>query len=70
MTSPIEFRDVQCPGCGETYETQFRASMNLGLDNFSDDYVEEMSTGTCPNCRTKVDLGALVVREDGTWEMS
>ena len=68
MTSPIEFIRVQCPSCGEVFETQYRASMNLGLDDFSDKYIEEMSTGTCPKCETKVDLGALVVRADGTWE--
>jgi hypothetical protein len=42
--------------------------MNLELDDFPDEYVEEMSTATCPSCGTRVDLGALVVREDGTWE--
>jgi uncharacterized protein (UPF0212 family) len=67
MTSPVETIEVACPDCGRQYETQFRASMNLQLDNFDDDYVREMSTGRCPACGHVVELGALVVGHDGVW---
>jgi predicted RNA-binding Zn-ribbon protein involved in translation (DUF1610 family) len=69
MTSPIQFRNVRCPGCGDVYETQFRGSINLDLDPEMDEaYIEEMTTGTCPSCGRKVNLGGLVVRGD-VWEV-
>jgi hypothetical protein len=43
--------------------------MNLQLDNFDEAYVESMSTGTCPQCGHSVDLSALVVQPDGTWQL-
>jgi hypothetical protein len=48
MTSPCEQIRVTCPQCGEVYETWYWALMNLSLEHFSDGYIEEMSTGTCP----------------------
>jgi hypothetical protein len=68
MTSPIEFIEVRCPGCGATYKTQYRASVNTDLDDFTEEYIEEMQTGTCPDCGHKVALGGLVVRGDA-WEV-
>ncbi len=68
MTMPIEQMTVECPECKHTYETNYRGSMNLRLDNFNPEYIDEMSTGTCPVCGHKVALGCLVVREDGAWE--
>jgi len=42
--------------------------MNLSLDDFDDDYIEQMSTTTCPECGVKHSIGSLVVREvDNTW---
>ena len=70
MTSPVEEITINCPGCGTSYQTHYRASMNLGLDDFNDDYIEDMSTGTCPECGHKVSLGSLVVRADGVWEIN
>jgi uncharacterized protein (UPF0212 family) len=68
MTSPIEEVRVSCPKCAHVYETFFRASMNLSLDpSFDEAYIEEMSTGTCPECGEKTELGALVVGDDGVW---
>ena len=68
MTGPVEVAHVECPKCGHRYETQFRGSMNVELDDFDDDYIREMSSGTCPECGHVVDLGALVVGPDGVWE--
>jgi len=39
------------------------------LDNFDDDYVREATTGKCPDCGTVVDLGSLVVGQDGVWTL-
>ena len=42
--------------------------MNLSLDDFDDDYIEQMSTTTCSECGVKRSIGSLVVREvDNTW---
>jgi endogenous inhibitor of DNA gyrase (YacG/DUF329 family) len=70
MTSPVEQVKVECPKCGRSYTTDYRASMNLGLDDFDEKYVREMSTGTCPSCGHEVELGALVVEPDGVWRWS
>ena len=35
--------------------------MNLTLDDFDEEYVRDMSTGTCPDCGAVVELAALVV---------
>ena len=67
MTSPPKNVTVECPKCGSSYETIHRASMNLALDDFDEEYVREMSTGTCPSCGHVVELGALVVEPDGVW---
>ena len=63
MTSPIELISVPCR-CGHVYETYYRASFNLNLDDFSEEYMEEMSTGRCPKCGHIVNLGALIVARD------
>ena len=64
MTSPVEQIVVECPGCGNRYEDWFRASINLTLDSFDDEYLERASTATCPACGCCVELGTLVVRDD------
>ena len=68
MTMPPEQITVTCPKCGRLYDTWWRPSMNLALDRFSEQYIEEMSTAICPDCRWKVPLDVLVVRPDGVWE--
>jgi len=70
MTMPIEQITVKCPQCNNTYETHYRGSINLQLDNFDSDYIEEMSTGTCPECGQKIALDSLVVQADGVWEFN
>ena len=68
MTGPVEEVTIECPKCGRSYQTFYRGSMNLELDpQFDDDYIREMSTGTCPDCGGVVELGSLVVEPDGTW---
>ena len=69
MTSPIEKIMVQCPKCGNDYEDWYRASINLMLDDFDEDYLRQASTATCPVWKHTVDLGVLTVRKDGVWEI-
>ena len=66
MTSPPRQIVIDCPGCHAVYETLWRPSMNLSVDDFSEEYMAEMSSGTCPHCRLVVTLETLVVDEDGT----
>jgi hypothetical protein len=40
----------------------YRASMNLSMDNFDDDYIQRVSSTTCPNCGLHSDLGTLLCR--------
>ncbi len=70
MTSPPEAIQVRCPGCGTDYDDWWRPSINMMLDDFDDDYLEEASTSTCPSCGLKVRHDVLVVRKDGVWELS
>ncbi len=65
MTSPVEEIEVTCPDCGHSYHDWYRPSINLSLDDFDDEYLEEATTTTCPECRVKYDLGTLCVRRDG-----
>lgn len=69
MTSPIEKITITCPGCGLFFEGWHRASINLALDNFNDQYLDEATTSTCPHCGHKVSHAVLVVRKDGVWEI-
>ena len=69
MTSPIETITVRCPGCQHEYEDWYRASMNLGMDDFDDDYIRRASTATCPKCGHVVNLGVLVVDGEGVWRV-
>jgi hypothetical protein len=50
MTMPPEQIDVECLKCGRVYQSWYRPSINLGLDNFSAEYLEAMSTATNPQC--------------------
>ena len=47
----------------------YRASINLMLDDFEDDYLREATTATCPSCSYTVDFGGLMVRPDGVFEV-
>jgi hypothetical protein len=61
MSSPCELIIVWCP-CGALYRDSWRPSMNLSLEDFSDDYVERMSSTTCPNCGLSTRMGTLLSR--------
>lgn len=69
MTSPVEQIQVACPACGTVYEDWYRASLNLDLDHFEDDYIRDATTATCPECRHVVELDALVV-DGGVWRFN
>jgi endogenous inhibitor of DNA gyrase (YacG/DUF329 family) len=56
MTSPPEQITVECRACGERYEDWFRGSLNLGIEHFSEEYIREATTATCPSCGHVVEL--------------
>jgi endogenous inhibitor of DNA gyrase (YacG/DUF329 family) len=68
MTSPPERITVRCPACGATYEDWHRASINLDLDDFPDEYVDAATSATCPACGHVVAIPALVVT-GRTWQV-
>ena len=68
MTSPPEEITVDCPKCGHFYKDWYRASVNLDLDDFDEEYLDRCSTATCPHCQHKVNLDVLVV-EGGVFHM-
>jgi hypothetical protein len=61
MSSPPELILVWCH-CGAIYRDCWRPSMNLSLDDFSDDYIERMSSTNCPNCGLSTELATLLSR--------
>jgi uncharacterized Zn-finger protein len=67
MTSPVEHIVVRCPQCARLYTDWYRASINLDLDSFDEEYVEAASTCRCPYCGHKVRLDVLIVN-DNVWE--
>ncbi|MBC8327647.1 MAG: hypothetical protein H8E31_02765 [Planctomycetes bacterium] len=67
MTSPVREIEIRCPDCNSYYQDWFRPSVNLNLDDFDDDYLEEASTSTCPRCGFRVDHAMLVVNRSGVW---
>jgi len=70
MTSPPEKINVCCSSCGKIYEDWYRASINLGLDDFDDEYIEEATSSECKSCGHKVRHDSLIVGEDGIWRLS
>ena len=68
MTSPPEEITVQCPKCGHHYEDWILRSVNLDLDPFADEHLDQCSSATYPECQHKVSLDVLVV-EDGVFKM-
>ena len=67
MTSPPRQIEVQCPSCQALYVDWWRPSINLTLDDFDDEELQQATTARCPRCGTVVDLETLIVREDGIW---
>ncbi len=68
MTSPPEQVEVECPSCGTTYEGWYRASINMMIEDWTDEELREATTATCPSCSHTVHFGGLIVREDGVFE--
>ncbi len=68
MTSQPEQIRVRCRKCGHVYEDWIRPSINLMLDDFDQDYLDEASSVTCPECKHRMWVDILIVREDGVWE--
>jgi len=69
VTSPAEKVVVECPSCGNRYEDWHRASINLDLDDFDEEYLREASTATCPKCRHVVELDTLILTGD-VWRLT
>jgi hypothetical protein len=61
MSNPCELIIVWCP-CGTLYRDSRRPSMNFSMDDFDDDYIERMSSTTCPNCGLSTQMGTLLSR--------
>jgi len=40
------------------------------LDDFDDDYLEQCSSATCPDCGYKVEFDSLIVDREGTFVIS
>lgn len=69
MTSPPTKIEVECPRCATVYDDWYRASINLDLDDFDDEYRRDAATATCPNCGHVIEMETLVV-EHGVWRWS
>lgn len=68
MTMPLEMIQVRCPRCGTEWEDWFRPSINLGLgEKFSKRYLREATSAVCPNCHKFINLGSLIVDEEGVF---
>lgn len=65
MTMPAEIISVKCPKCGNIFEGFIRGFINLGLDIFSDEYIERCKFATCPKCGTKISKNVLIVDKEG-----
>lgn len=61
MTMPPEDVTVVCPKCGLKYQDWWRPSVNLDLDDFDEEYLDQCSSAVCPRCGTKVYFDSLVV---------
>ena len=60
---------VECPKCETRYEDWHRASINLDLDDFDEEYLVRASTAICPKCGQVVELKTLVVEGD-VWRLT
>lgn len=66
VTSPPKRITILCPSCGSEYTDWHRPSINRDLEAFSDEYIAEAGSATCPGCEHRVEVSALVV-EDDVW---
>ncbi len=70
MTSPPELIFIECPKCEQRYMGWYRPSINLMIEDFDDDYLDEAASVRCPACGQRTELEVLVVDSDGTWRIS
>lgn len=69
MTTPPQEITVKCPKCGKVFKDWYRSSVNLMIDDFDDDDIDECSSAICPLCGYKVEFDTLVVDREGTFVM-
>jgi DNA-directed RNA polymerase subunit RPC12/RpoP len=68
MTSPPRPVKIKCPQCGKKYKAIYWPSINLTLEDWTAEELEEATTSTCPHCKFKVRHDVLVVKKGGVWE--
>jgi hypothetical protein len=68
MTSPPQRIRVVCPGCGREYDDWWRPSVNLDLEHFDEEYLEQCRSACCPHCGHRVEFDVLVV-ENGVFRL-
>lgn len=66
MTSPPQRITVACPECGIEYDDWMR-SVNLDFEDFSEDYLRQCETATCPRCAHVVEIGGVLRVEGNVW---
>ncbi len=69
MTSPPEQVEVRCPNCETVYKDWYRPSINMMIEDWTDEELREATTATCPSCSHTVDFGGLIVRPDWVLEI-
>ena len=67
MTSPPKPINVVCPNCGLKYQDWWRPSVNLQLDNFDEEYLDQCRSAVCPCCNFKVYFENLIVDKEGNF---
>ncbi len=71
MTSPPETIRVLCPECGVEYDDWTRSvNLDLGGDGFSEEYLRQCETATCPACGHVVEIGGVLRVDGGVWRWS
>lgn len=64
MTSPPRDVTVCCPCCNGQYQTWYRPSLNLDIEDFDDEYIDAATSAVCPTCGHKVYFDTLIVRDE------
>ena len=67
MTSPIDDILILAPAAATSIKDWYRASMNLGMDDFDDEYLDDASSAKCPDCGHKVVIDTLIVDHEGIY---
>jgi hypothetical protein len=64
MTSPVEWIGIQCPNCKNLYTDWRRPSVNLDLDDFTEEYLDECASAACPQCHFKGYFDLLTIEDN------